>query len=38
MVDARLSRVPELPSQLTAILDERDRREGRTGKASWRAA
>jgi hypothetical protein len=37
MVEARMSHVPELPSQLTAILDERDRREGRTGKASWRA-
>jgi hypothetical protein len=37
MVEARLTELPQLPSQLAAILDERDRREGRTGKASWRA-
>lgn len=37
MVEARLSKLPELPGRLAAVLDERDRREGRTGKASWRA-
>jgi hypothetical protein len=38
VVEARLPDVPELPDRLAAILDERDRREGRTGDASWRAA
>jgi len=38
MVEARLLDMPELPDRLAAILDDRDRRDGRTGKASWRAA
>lgn len=38
LVEARLLDMPELPDRLAAILDERDRRDGRTGKASWRAA
>lgn len=38
VVEARLPDVPELPDRLAAILDERDRRDGRTGKASWRAS
>lgn len=37
VVEARLSDVPPLPDRLAAILDERDRRDGRTGNASWRA-
>jgi hypothetical protein len=37
MVEARLLDMPELPDRLAAILDDRDRRDGRTGKASWRA-
>ena len=36
MVEARLTDMPELPDRLAAILDERDRCDGRTGKASWR--
>jgi hypothetical protein len=37
MIEARLTDMPELPDRLAAILDERDRRDGRTGKDSWRA-
>lgn len=37
LVDARLSGMPDLPPRLAAILDERDRRAGRSAEQSWRA-
>lgn len=37
LVDSRLPGMPDLPARLATILDERDRRAGRSGEQSWRA-